>query len=295
MILRPAIPVLLLLSACLPSDGSDAPLEDLSDWALESDEPRRLVDDAGREHRLSAPPTRIVSLVPSATEVLVELGAHHLLVARTDFDTAQVVRSIPSVGGGLQPSLEVLLALKPDLVIRFGAETDPFTPQGLDRAEVPHFAVRPERISDVRRMVKNLGRIVGRTEVADLALERLDAGLDSVREEVRDRPRPKVAYLLGGSPPWVAGPENFIDELLEIAGAENVFGDLPRPYTEVSLETLVSRAPDLLLVVEGVPLPENLPALSRVRRVSPLTRSPGLRLAEAARELARNLHPDGVR
>ncbi len=253
----------------------------------------RLTDDAGALHELPQPPARIVSLVPAATEIIIALGEEDRLVARTDFDTTSVLHALPSVGGGLEPNIERLLSLAPALVIRFDARSDPTTPERLDRAGIPHFAVGPERIEDIRRTVRNLGTLVGRKELSEEQIRNMDRELSDVRAAVAGRPPRRVAYLLGGSPPWVAGSGTFVDEILTAAGGENVFDDLPARYAEVSLETLVSRDIEIILVVEGEPLPSGI-ALDRVERVSTLTRSPGLRLAEAARELARLLHPTAL-
>ena len=284
----------LLVVAC--GDPAPAPNEstELADH-IDRENDVTVVDASGRAHHFPTPPERVVSLVPSATEAVLALGKASVLIGRTDYDDHPEVRQLPSVGGGLQPNIETLLGLDPELVIRFDAESDPFTPDRLDRAGIPHFAVRPDRIDDIHLMVEHLGAILDRQEEAVAHLQAMDEALGEIREAVSDRPRPRVAYLLGGTPPWVAGKDTFIHELLEIAGAENVFSDLASQYGEVSLEAIARRDPDWILVVEGAPIPPNLPTPERVKPVSPLTRSPTLRLAEAAWELAADLHPDVFR
>lgn len=259
-----------------------------------ADAPIRVEDDAGRSLTLSAPPERIVSLVPSATEILVALGAADRIVGRTDFDTLPPVDTLPSVGEGLRPSVERIVTLEPDLVIRFAAASDRSTPRRLDDLGIPHMAVRPDRIDDVRRIVASLGSVTGRTEVADSLLEAMNGALADVAERVRQLPTRRVAFVVGGSPPWVAGPDTFIDELLEVAGAENVFEDLDDLYGPVSREAFVSRSIDAVLAVEGTDLRLPDPDLP-VRRVPADIQTPGLDLGRSAETLARAIHPGAFR
>lgn len=238
-----------------------------------------------------SPPLRVVSLVPSATEILVALGAADRLVGRTDFDTDSTVRSLPSVGGGLHPSLEALTALEPDLVIRFGGETDTATPGHLDRLGVEHVAVRPDRLADVLDIIVVLGELVGRTEAARELRQRIEADLEAVRRRVADEERVRVAYLVGGRPPLVAGPGTFIDDLIRVAGGVNVFDDLDRLYAPVSEEELLARPLDVVLVSEGAGSVPDLPAGALLQEVSADVEIPGIHLASAAEQLARTLHP----
>jgi len=283
---------LLLLGGC--GDGDRSPRafpEEEGDPGLPG---VSVVDDAGRRIELDAPPGRILSLVPSATRTLLALGAGSRLVGRTDFDTLPPLDTLPTVGGGLQPSLERVASLEPDLVVRFAAPSDRRTPERLDALGIAHLAVRPDGIDDIRRMVRLLARTTGRPGRGDSIVARIDRNLASVRRRVEGRRRPRVAFVLGGTPPWVAGPGTFLSELIEVAGGTNVFADLGELYGPVSPEAFVSREIDLLLTVEGedpgvgglgIPL----------RALPPVVRSPGPEVDEAAGILARTLHPDAFR
>lgn len=254
------------------------------------DEPVTVVDAEGRTVSLSTRPARIVSLVPAATQVLLEVGAGHRMVGRTENDTALALAGLPSVGGGLHPSLEVLVALEPDLVIRFAGATDRETPARLDRAGVAHLAVAPESVADIRAMIRDLGRVVGRTGTADSLVTSIDGALAEVRALVADRAPVRVAWVMAGRPPWVAGPGTFIDELITLAGGENVFHDLERRWAAVSPESLVAREPDLFLTPDGERLDPRITRDVPVRTLSPVVQLPGPHLPEAAREIARALH-----
>ncbi len=255
--------------------------------------PVEVVDDSGARHRFDTPPTRIVSLVPSATETLLALGMGEHLVGRTDYDRLLELAELPSVGGGLQPNLEVLVSLDPDLVVRFEGESDRVTADRLSDLGIPHFAIQPDGIADVQSSIRRLGAITGTRNAADSILAAIQQALDEVAARVESLPRRKVIYLMGGEPPWVAGPGTYIHELMAAGGADNVFGDLEGLYGPISLEQLITRDVDLILVSEGgvprqVSEVEHAPVPSWVE-------VPGPRLGEAARTIARLIHPDAFR
>ena len=106
--------------------------------------PIQLIDAAGTRHTFQAAPRRIVSLVPSATEALLEMGVANHLAGRTDYDRMPELSGLPSVGGGLQPNLEILVSLDLDLVIRFAGDSDLATAERLTDLGTPHFAVQPD-------------------------------------------------------------------------------------------------------------------------------------------------------
>ncbi len=252
--------------------------------------PIQLIDAAGTRHTFQAAPRRIVSLVPSATEALLEMGVANHLAGRTDYDRMPELAGLPSVGGGLQPNLEILVSLDLDLVIRFAGDSDLATAERLTDLGTPHFAVQPDGIDDVLTIIGDLGRIMGESEAADLVLREIRDTLDDVARRVAELPEPRVVYLLGGDPPWVAGPGTYIDELMAVAGGNNVFDDLGPLYAPVSMEALLARELDLILLPEGLAPP---PLLAHVRSAAlpASVEIPGPGLGRAARDIARLIHP----
>jgi len=285
---RPLSSLLVALTLAGTASCSDKPQTAKPGGA----EARRIevVDADSTKVDLTVPVHRVVSLVPSATQTLDALGARSLLVGRTDFDTATWSADIPSVGGGLHPSVETIVSLHPDLVILFGGRQDPQTPTRLDELGIPHIAIRPDRIADVKRSVEILGRVTGHLERADSLVSSMDRELAAVRTEVTGLPHPRVAYVLGGQPPWVAGPGTYIDELIGIAGGINVFADLDRLYAPVSPEQLVARRPDVVLLPPGATFDRTLVPGARVETVNGDLERPGPDVAEQARGLARLIH-----
>jgi iron complex transport system substrate-binding protein len=248
------------------------------------------VDASGRVIRLDGPAERIVSLVPSVTETLREIGATDRIVGRTDFDTSPWAKELPSVGGGLEPNLEAIVALRPDLVVRFAGSQDRRTPARLDDLGIPHVAVRPDRVEDVLEAARLMGLATGRPDAARALVARIQHQLDDVRALVRSLPRKRVAYVLGGTPPWVAGPGTYIHELVTLAGGDNVFSDLDDLYAAVSPEEIRSRDIEIVLVSGAEAFDTSLAPEARVEVVDAAIEIPGPELAQAAHRLAELIH-----
>ena len=251
--------------------------------------PFQLVDASGARHTFDSAPRRIVSLVPSATEALLAMARADRLVGRTDYDRMPELTGLPSVGGGLQPNLEILVSLDLDLVIRFAGDSDLATAGRLTDLGIPHFAVQPDNIEDVLNVIRDLGRITDASDAADAMLRDIREALDDVTRRVAELPEPRVAYLLGGDPPWVAGPGTHIDELMAVAGGKNVFDDLGTLYGPVSMEALLDRDLDLILLSNGLAAPSPLAHMASA--VLPASvEIPGPGVGEAARDIARLMH-----
>jgi iron complex transport system substrate-binding protein len=284
--------VVLVAALALAACADARPTRDASPA---SDSAVVVLDAVGRSLRFEQPPARVLSLVPAVTAVLIELGSVAALVGRTDYDTITAVRDLPSVGGGLTPDLERVLTLQPDLVIRFSGAQDPVTGPALDERGIAHLAVRPDRVADVRAIALQLGDVMGRRRVADSLVAALDGALAEVRRRVAQEPRKRVAYLLGGTPPWVAGPGTYISDLLDAAGADNAFADLGELYAPVSLEDLIAREVDAYVIARGTEVSPRLAQRAPVLEASRDLESPGTWLGRSADELARVLHPAAFR
>ena len=281
------------LVGCDTTPGAQAPTRADDPEASRASYPLQLVDAAGARHTFEAAPRRMISLVPSATEALLAMALADRLVGRTDYDRMPELTDLPSVGGGLQPNLEVLVSLDLDLVIRFAGDSDLATAERLTELGIPHFAVQPDGIEDVLAIIRDLGRITGASDAAGALLGEIQIDLDDVARRVATLSKPGVAYLLGGDPPWVAGPGTYIDELIALAGGRNVFDDLGPLYAPVSMEALLDRDLDLILLSNGLTAP---PPLAHVpSAVLPASvEIPGPGLGQAARDIARLIHPGAL-
>lgn len=269
-----------------------------------------VVDDAGDTVRLAASAKRVISLIPSAAETIIALGATDRIVGRTRYDVAKEVDSLPSVGGTLDPSVEAIVALHPDLVIGWDNDSRRTIRKRLATLNIPVFSLRTLDTSDVFRGISNLGRLLGKDSAATALATSIRATLDDVHRAVAERPRREVMFVIYPNPAMTAGPNTFIDQLIGIAGGHSVFADLHGLWPTVSMEEVVKRHPDLLIVPQGefkANAVEQFRARNgwrdlaavrdgRIATVSAdLTQRPGANIGQAARALQRAIHPETVR
>ena len=263
-----------------------------------------VVDDAGRTVALAQPPTRIVSLSPAVTELLFALGAGDRLVGRTTWcDYPPAARRIPSVGDGLNPNIEAVAARHPDLVVLYRSALNETAAAQLARLGIAAVVVQQDRLEDIARAARLLGHLTGTDRAGDSltgALEQLVAGS---RVPPARRPRTRVAFVVWDNPPVVIGAGSYLDELAGLVGAANVFHDIAAASATVGLETIVSRDPDLLVLLRDSATAEppgflRRPEWRAVRAVrqarivylsGSLFARPGPRAAEAVAEFRRRL------
>jgi iron complex transport system substrate-binding protein len=208
-----------------------------------------VLDGTGREVRLSVPAQRVVSLLPTVTDLLIAMRAHDRLIARTDFDTDQRVADLPSLGGGLTPSIEWLASQRPDLVISWPDQGSRSLVAQLGSINIPVYAASTQSIDDTYQILDNIGVLLGIGSRTDSLRKAIESGLDSVRTATRERAVVKVVYVVGVDPPMVAAAGSFIDELITIAGGRNIFGDL-KLWPQVNLEDVLQRDPDVIILAD---------------------------------------------
>jgi iron complex transport system substrate-binding protein len=183
-------------------------------------------DQTGRSLTLPAPPRRIVSLVPSVTEILFAIGAQDVLVGVTDFcDYPPEARKKQTVGGMVAPSLETIVALRPDLVVATSAGNGDEVFTQLGRLKMAVYVVNPTRLSDVFDLIARLGALTGHEAEATRLSARLSARVKAVAERVAALPRPRVLYVLWPDPLIVPARGALVSELLVLAGAVPVTGE----------------------------------------------------------------------
>lgn len=214
-----------------------------------------MTDDSGHRVTLSGPARRVVSLAPATTELLFAVGAGGQLVGRTAWDVyPPAARAVPSVGDGLAPNVEAIAARRPDLVIAYPSPTNLGAERQLHDLAIPVFDLRTDRLDDVARGARLLGKLTGHATRAAAMADTFAAALDSARrasaaQSAADRPR--VLLLSWSQPPIVIGGGSFQSELVTLAGATNVFGDLTQPSAQVSIETIAARDPDAVVSLGG--------------------------------------------
>jgi cobalamin transport system substrate-binding protein len=251
-------------------------------------------------------PTRIVSLAPSVTETLFALGVGDRVVAVSDYcDYPPAAARLPRVGSFNAPSVEAVLAQRPDLVIGLpspGNHQNVLTMRQLGvRVEI----VDPERLADMPIVTRRIAAVVGVPEAGEQLVATMARALDAVRARVAGVPKPRALMLVGQDPLIAVGPESFLGEMLAAAGAVNVApagGSWPR----LNLEVAIAENPDVIIDCSmgteagtaTLAFWTRFASLAAVKngRVYPFRSfealRPGPRLAQALEELARLLHPD---
>ena len=233
-----------------------------------------LTDDMGRPVALAAPARRIVSLLPSATETLLALDARDRLVGRTRYDRDPSIAAVTDIGGGLDPNVEALVGLRPDLVITSAGHARGDLADRLATAGIATLAIRIEDTTDAYRSMLTIARAIGDSARGVVLVDAIRSDLRRVAASVTGR-RPRVFYVVFNDPPMTAGPNSFIGQLLDVAGAENIFADVDRNWATVTMEEIVKRAPDIVILPTG-----ELPASSLAK----LRAQPGWSSLAAVRE-----------
>ena len=208
---------------------------------------------AGSVPERAAPHERVVSLAPSITELLFSVGAGPAVVGRTRWasDPPEAL-AVPSVGDGLNPNVEAVAARQPDLVILYDSPANAGPAAQLRQLGIETVAFRMDRLDDVAKGARLFGALIGVSDVAEEEAARFSTALDSARRVPRPADRPRVLILSWDQPPIVIGAGSFQSELLDLAGAENVFADLAGPSGQVTIEIIAERNPDLVLLTGGV-------------------------------------------
>lgn len=263
-----------------------------------------LVDDFGDTIVASAAaPRRIVSLNPTTTELLYAIGAGPRLVGRTSYDELPAqVRALPDLGPGIRPNVEAVLGARPDLVVLYASNDNRDAARRLRAAGVRTVAFRVDRIEDFRRVARSLGALTGDTASARVTVDSVTATLARVRSATSALHRPSVFWPLWESPLMSVGGGSFLDELLETAGARNVYAGLPQPSPVVTLEDLVRRDPDVIIAGEVMAARMRRdPKWATLRAVreghivviadSTIVNGPSARIGASAAGLAALLHP----
>ena len=254
-------------------------------------------DDLGREQAFDRPPQRIVSVLPSLTEMVCELGACERLVGVDRYSNhPERVRRLPKVGGGLDPNVESVAALRPDVVLL--GSSSPMAGR-LEALGIRVVALEPKTHADMRRVFGVLGTLLGVTG-AEAAWQRIDAGMAEVARSLPRGARPLRVYFEVNSAPYAASESSFIGETLTRLGLANIVPAALGPFPKINPEFVVRADPDLILVGDatfaGMAQRPGWRAMRALRegrlcvftpQESDTIVRPGPRMVEAARLVAR--------
>jgi iron complex transport system substrate-binding protein len=265
-----------------------------------------LVDDFNDTIPVDLPASRIVSLNPTTTEILFAIGAGSKLVGRTKWDSwPDSAKLVPDVGDALRPNVEAVLAKKPDLVLLYASNDNRTAATQLAKAGVRVVALKVDSIAEFERATLLLGRLTGDEARSRNVVDSVRRTLDRVRAATASLPKTRVFYHTWEKPIITIGGESFLNELVEIAGGTNVYGDIKAVSPVVTMEDIVARNPEVILV--GPPVDVRMLA-SAAWRVVPAVKNrkvfaydtnvvgrPSVTLGMAAVNLANLLHPGVIK
>jgi iron complex transport system substrate-binding protein len=213
---------------------------------------RTVKDELERSVVVPDHPHRVVCLVPNVVDIVYSLGAGADVIAISDFTKyPKEALQKPSVGLPLNPSIETIVALRPDLALGTGDLNTLEFASHLQRLGIPVFMVDPHGIDGIYASILSLGKVINREPEANRLVARLRMRVDAVKARVADKSKVRVFMAIWYDPVMTIGKRAFISELIEAAGARSVTDDIGQEWPEVSLETIVSRQPDALLLMSG--------------------------------------------
>jgi cobalamin transport system substrate-binding protein len=261
--------------------------------------------------------TRVVSLVPNVTEMLFAIGAGSQVVGVSSYDDfPPETKALPRVGALLDPDTERIFSLRPDLVVVYGSQSElegQFT-----RAGIRVYPYRHAGVDSILQAIRDVARLTGHPADGDRVVREVRSQLDGVRMRVRGQRRPRTMLVIGRDAGtlrgvYVSGGIGFLHELLDLAGGDDVFSDIKREAAQPSNETMIVRAPDVIIELHPADQPPadalqkeraswnlltSVPAV-RNGRVHLLyggyLLAAGPRIGRAAETLARVMHPDSFK
>jgi iron complex transport system substrate-binding protein len=216
---------------------------------------RTLTDEMGRRVVVPDHPHRIICLMPSVTDTVFALGAGDDVVAISDYTKypAAALKK-PSVGDLIKPSIETIISLHPDLVIGYQPKGPLEVTDQLERIGIPIFLVSHDvghGIAGIMHSVSTIGQSLNRTEEADALVHSLQLRVDAVKARTRGLPAPRVFMPIWYDPITTIGKHAFITEIIEAAGGRSVTDDIPEEWPQISMEVVLQRAPEALVIVRG--------------------------------------------
>jgi iron complex transport system substrate-binding protein len=256
---------------------------------------------------LASQPRRIVSLAPSVTETLFALGFGNRLVGvTTSCDYPDHAREIPKIGGFMSPSLELIIAKRPDLVIGVSSATDPAKARAMERLGLQVTLISLASLSDILNSIKGIARLLGSPEAGEKLASKITVEIHGVKKRIEPAPRRSVLLVVGIRPLVAVGGKNFIDELITLAGGNNIATHAAQPWLNLPEEYVVAKAPEVIIEAgmgserdaAGSARWGDLKSIPAVRQgrvysyPSDKILRPGPRVGEALAELSRLIHPE---
>jgi iron complex transport system substrate-binding protein len=270
---------------------------------------REVKDDAGRRVRVPLRPERIVTLAPNLTEIVYAVGAGNLLVGNTTYcDYPAEAKEVTKVGDTLHPSIERIIALRPQLIlVSTASQLETFTRQ-LDEQQIAVYVTDPHDLEGVFRSVAAVGDLLDRREESARVSNELRARAAKVEEAVKTSPPLSVFYQLSAEPLYTAGRDSYITDLIARAGGRSVTRDVPGAWPRYSDEAALASKPEAIVMATGGSMGEANREIAASLKNSPAAKAgkiiqingdflsrPGPRLVDGLEQMAQALHPEAFK
>lgn len=208
-----------------------------------------IVDDIGNEFKFEKPPQRIISLAPNITETIYALGADSLLIGITDYcNYPQECKSKQSVGGMINPNIEVISLLNPDLILFTVEGNSKSTYNTLVNNGYKVFVTNPRDINGIMKMINDIGIITNH----HLEAKEINKKIDSIRIILdslnKTTPRAKSLFIVSLNPIITINKSTYINDILELAGFENIYAELESPYPQINYEDILLKNPEYIIL-----------------------------------------------
>jgi len=294
--------LLIIVGSISGCSSSTSTVDDNNQQVAETIE---ITDDFGKVITLEKPAEKIVSLAPSQTEILFAIGAGEKVVGVTTADDyPEEVKEIEKVGGFDGWNLEMIIALDPDLVINYGQGSEEDNKR-FEEAGIVVASFLPETIDDVMDTIEKIGVLTGNSDKAKEVVADMKSERDEIISKVKDFETKRVFYEVYNDPLMTAGPGSFIDELINLAGGENIAKDADSPYPQYDVEKLIEKNPEVYLIPDDStttletlkerPGFENIDAIKNSQVYfldADIVSRAGPRIIEGLEEIAKAIHPE---
>ncbi len=272
--------------------------------------PGTFTDDLGRTITVDKIPQRIVSHVPSITEILFALELGEKIVGVSEYgDYPEAAKTKTKVGGLVNPSIEKIVDLDPDLVLTNGS-VEYLMPQ-LDSLGITYIVLYPNDVDGILKNIELVGKVTGADKKAKEVIRDMQDRILQITTKVKDAPRVKVFYTFATTDlnnPWTAGPGSFVDSLITMAGGENIAAKAMAPWIQFSIEEVIAADPDVIIVDAAMgsavtpiaelkkhPVWRKIAAVKQGRTYpidGDLVNRPGPRIVQGLEEMAKIIHPE---
>ena len=302
--LRRAAAALILL-CCVNVSCSRGPARN-ADSARTDNDLRELTDEAGRNVRLPKEINRIVSLAPNLTEIIYAVGAGNRLVGNTEYcDYPVEAKSVAKIGDTMHPSIERIIALRPQVVlVSTASQLEAFTKQ-LSEQKIAVYVTNPRSLDEVFQSITTVGNLVGGQARATALVAELRKRAEAVALATKQVKPITVFYQVAGEPLYTIGRDAYLTDLVRRAGGVSVTAEVPGAFPRYSNEAALAARPEAIILPSGgsmgsanstvAPPLKNSPAVlnNRVFKINDdhLSR-PGPRLVDGLEEMAHALHPE---